>query len=316
MELFERSFEIVGRMLMVTVPAMFVVQFLRAKGWLAFLDRYAMGIVRFTGFDKVIGEAFFASLGSAHASSGILMDLYRRGKLSFFGVILSSTYISLGPYIRIMVTLSLPAAFSLLPFKVAAGYIGFMLGNSILKSMSAGVLSHFFTIHTEPLEEEASEVSAKKKQRPIPGAEDPWRYALKSTFRVSSRAVLFAFFSSLAVAWLDSKGVFQAIPLDPGVFGLPDETLQVLAAWFAHLYAGMGLVGHMVMDGEMSALTAFQICVFCAIASRPIFFLKEAPGYYFGIYGPAMGLCLFAYHMGSLLVCGSVVLWAARFWGA
>ena len=39
MELLERSFDIVGRMLLVTVPAMFVVQFLRAKGWLAFLDR-------------------------------------------------------------------------------------------------------------------------------------------------------------------------------------------------------------------------------------------------------------------------------------
>jgi len=308
MELFSRSFDIVLRMLTVTVPAMFLIQYLRAKGWLKFLDKYAFAIVRFTGFEQVIGEAFFASLGSAHAGSGILMDLYRRKKLTFFGVVISSIYIAIGPHIRILVTLSIPAAFSLLPFKVAAAYIGFMVCNSVLKTISAGLLSHVVTIHSEPLEDVVPTQVKRKVKRTDNGELPPWRYAVNSTVRVSGRAMIFAFFSSLVIAWLDSRGIFQAIPLDPGIFGLPHESLQVLAAWFAHLYAGMGMVGHMAMDGNISNLTAFRVCIFCAIASRPVFFLKEAPGYYFGIFGPAIGMCLFAYHMGCLLVNGVIVL--------
>ncbi len=305
--MFEQSIQIVFRMLKLTVPAIFIVQYMRSAGWLKFMDRYAFAIVRFTGFEQTIGHAFFASLGSAHAGSGMLIDLYKKKKLTLAGIVLASVYISLASHVRLIITFTIPAAFSLLPMRVAFAYSGFMLFNGIAKSISAGLLSHFLTIEKKPLGSVASSSAKDKKNEET--EQPPWKSALDVTWKIARRAVLFAFISSLIINWLDQKGVFQALPLNPEAFGLPAETLKILAAWFAHVYAGMGMVGQMASNGELGQLQVFQICLFCAIASRPVFFLKEAPGYYFGLFGPKIGLCLFAYHMGVLLMNGSLVLW-------
>ena len=316
----ERSFSIVLRMLKLTMPSMFVIQFMRESGWLKFLDKYSFAVVRFTGFEKEIGEAFFASIGSAYAGSGILIDLYKRGILSLPGIVLSSVYISLASHVRLVVTYTMPAAFSLLPFKAALGYVGFMFANGILKSISAGMFSHFIPVYApQHKQSEAVEAAGKLKGKTASGfsrdsSMPPWKSALLSTWRLCRRAMFFAFLSSFVIYWLDSKGVFEALPINPAWFGMPPETLHILAGWFAHLYAGMGMLGQLATEGHMTDLNVFRTCLFCAIASRPIFFIKEAPGYYFGLFGPKIGLCLFAYHMGSLLINGTIVLLISHYW--
>ena len=316
----ERSFSIVLRMLKLTVPSMFVVQFMRESGWLRFLDKYAFAVVRFTGFEKEIGEAFFASMGSAYAGSGILIDLYKRGILSLSGIVLSSVYISLASHVRLVVTYTIPAAFSLLPFRAALGYVGFMFANGILKSISAGLLSHILPVYaprhrqSEAVEAVGNVAGEKTSDLGPEASMPPWKSALLSTWRLCRRAMFFAFLSSLLIYWLDSKGVFEALPINPAWFGMPSETLHILAGWFAHIYAGMGIIGQLAAEGSMSDLEVFRTCLFCAIASRPIFFIKEAPGYYFGLFGPKIGLCLFAYHMGSLFINGVIVLLVTHYW--
>lgn len=115
MEMINQSVQLVLRMLKITIPAMFIVQYMRAAGWLNCLDRYAFSIVRFTGFDKEIGHAFLASLGSAHAGNGLLIDRFRQKQLTLSGMVLGSVYISLATHVRLVITFTIPAAFSLLP---------------------------------------------------------------------------------------------------------------------------------------------------------------------------------------------------------
>ncbi|MBN2234126.1 MAG: hypothetical protein JW706_03185 [Opitutales bacterium] len=313
----ERSFAIVVRMLKLTVPSIFLVQFMRDAGWLRFLDKYALAVVRFTSFDKQIGEAFFASLGSAHAGSGILIDLHRKGILTTTGIILASVYNSIGPNVRIIVTYTIPAAFSLLPTKTAFAYVGFMLIHGFFKSLSAGLLSHLLPVYRSGRENDGrNDNTTLTDEVPLTMGSavsvPAWKSALLTTWILCRRAIPLAFASSLVIYWLDSRQVFEALPIDPAWFGMPADTLRILAAWFAHFYAGLGMVGQAAAEGRFSDLEAFRLCLFCAIASRPVFFIKEAPGYYFGLYGFRVGFLLFLYHMGSLVLFGSLVLMLTR----
>ena len=313
----ERSLRLVFRMATWTLPTILAFQYLRFSGRLGFLERFSGRVVHGTPFDKDIGHAFLVNLGSAHVGGGMLVDMHRKGQLTLPGIVLASVFISFLPSVRLLLTRTAPAAFSLLPFTAGAGYVLFVFSVAFLKMLSArGLSKHIDIVESAPpsgeLHERLSDkdVSPENKDR-VEGDEQgpPLRRAWAATWRVGRRALLISFCSSLVIYWLADKGVFDRIPIAPEHFGLPAETLKVFAAWIAHPYAGMGVAGDYVMSGTLTSWDVLRVGIICSMLTRPLWMIREAPGYYVGLYGVRVGFCLMLYHLVALYAVGLAILW-------
>lgn len=317
MPILERSLRLVVRMATWTLPTIFVFQYLRYSGRLDFLGRFSSRVVHGTPFDKDIGHAFLVNLGSAHVGGGMLVDMHRRGLLTLPGIVLASVFISFLPSLRLIITRTAPVAFSLLPFAAGAGYVLFVFSVAVLKMLSARSLSKRITIvepevsEGEVREDIAVPEPSAKDEKPAEGEMQgpPMRRAWAATWGVGRRALLISFCSSLVIYWLADKGVFDRIPIEPEYFGLPPETLKVFAAWIAHPYAGMGVAGDYVANGMLTTWDVLRVGIACSMLTRPLWMIREAPGYYIGLYGVRVGCLLMLYHLVALYAVGVAILW-------
>lgn len=318
----ERSLRLVFRMATWTLPTIFVFQYLRFSGRLDFLGRFSSHVVHGTPFDKDIGHAFLVNLGSAHVGGGMLVDMHRKGVLTLPGIVLASVFISFLPSLRLLITRTAPVAFSLLPLTAGAGYVLFVFAVAVLKMLSARSLSKRvaivdFDASSSELRGEIPEDNATPgKQDNAEGGEQspPMRRAWAATWGVGRRALLISFCSSLVIYWLSDKGVFDRIPIAPETFGLPPETLKVFAAWIAHPYAGMGVAGDYVSSGTLTSWDVLRVGIVCSMLTRPLWMIREAPGYYVGLYGLRVGPILMLYHLVALYSVGLALLWGLSLW--
>jgi len=306
----ERSFSLLWRMASWTLPSIYIFQYLRFSGRLDFLNRFSARIVAGSAFDQTVGQAFLANLGSAHIGGGVLVDMHRKGQLTLSGIVLASVFISFLPSIRLLLTRTAPAALSLLPLPAGIGYVLFLVAVALAKLLSARMLSNHFAIIGNAAAPQTVPAAAAPNctGKTTAAAACPWRRAWQSTWQVGRRALLISFFSSLLIYWLSDKGAFACIPFSAARFGLPEQTLQVFAAWTAHPYAGMAIASYFATTGIMTSVDVLRVCIVCSMLTRPLWMIREAPGYYVGLYGLRTGILLMLYHLAALYILGAIVL--------
>ncbi|MCA1787215.1 MAG: hypothetical protein LC657_14675, partial [Desulfobacteraceae bacterium] len=125
------------------LPILFIITFLQEKGLFDGLDRMARWVVKWTGFSSVTGQAFIANMGSVYAGSGMLVNLYRDGRISRSNLILSVIFAAVPAHLRLLLTSLGPMVFSLFTLPVALFYVSFSLMVAFLKLVIAGGLSIF-----------------------------------------------------------------------------------------------------------------------------------------------------------------------------
>ncbi|MDI6606784.1 MAG: hypothetical protein QME65_06570, partial [Candidatus Omnitrophota bacterium] len=117
-EIIFKSFKIVALVAMRALPILFVVTYLNERGYFRIFDRFAAKVVAKTAFGPSTGKAFMANIGSVYAGGGILLDMFKQGKISRAEMVLSVNFASFPGRIRVLLTSTGPVVFSLFPLPV------------------------------------------------------------------------------------------------------------------------------------------------------------------------------------------------------
>lgn len=306
-EAFQKSLHIVKLISMRALPVLFVVTYFQERGAFKFFDKFARAIVAKTGFSTVTGKAFVANSGSIYAGSGMLVNMYNRGEISRINLILSASFAAFPAHIRILLTSTGPVVFSLFTFPVALFYICFSMGTALSRVILAGLFSHMAI-----KKEEVERVNHCLESQPHKSGTVKKRVALKAAFkRVASYALKLVFFVTLItglVFYLNQHGIFQKLPLNVRLIGLPEKFNTVLFSYLGNAYAGMGVISDFFAKGELTTMVAIKLLVFCMLCSRPVVALKESPSYYLGLYGVKNGVLLLLFNLSIFSILAVSVL--------
>jgi hypothetical protein len=143
-EAFRQSLALAGFVTLRAVPVIFAVALMQEYGLLRYIDVLANKVVSRTAFGPETGRAFIANAGSVYAGGGILVDLYRKGRISRANLILSSLFTGFPGSVRVLFTSVGPVAFSLLTFPIALYYVCLYLFSAAANMVTAALLSHRF----------------------------------------------------------------------------------------------------------------------------------------------------------------------------
>ena len=106
------------------------------------------------------------------------------------------------------------------------------------------------------------------------------------------------------VFYLNQYGIFQKLPLNVRLIGLPEKFNIALFSYLGNAYAGMGIISDFFDKGELTTMTAIKLLVFCMLCSRPIVAIKESPTYYLGLYGMKNGVLLLLFNLFVFTILG------------
>ncbi len=186
------------------------------------------------------------------------------------------------------------------------------LTEALTKLMVAGVLSHLLLLKgNSPMAVD----TPNQGTQPVANGKPTslvLRAALRRTVAYAWRISLFVSVITVAVFYMERLGIFQMLPIGVDYIGLPDEFNTTLYAYMGNAYAGMGMIGAILMEHRLNTLEAINLLVFCMMYSRPIVMIKESPSYYFGLYGPANDCLLILFHLGVFIPLCFLVLWLVR----
>ncbi|MCK5213948.1 MAG: hypothetical protein KAR05_01160 [Candidatus Omnitrophica bacterium] len=313
-EIFQKSFHIVKLISMRAIPVLFVVTYLQERGAFKFLDKFAKAIVAKTGFSTVTGKAFVANTGSIYAGGGMLVNMYNRGEISRVNLILSASFAAFPAHVKILLTATGPVVFSLFTFPVALFYVCFSLASAFFRLMVAGFLSH--KVITK---EEVTRVNGYLALQPHKSRSTRKRTALKAalkrTMRYAVKMVVFVTLITGLVFYLNEHGIFQKLPLNVSLIGLPEKFNVALFSYLGNAYAGMGVISDFITKGELTTMVAIKLLIFCMLCSRPIVAIKESPTYYLGLYGMKNGILLMLFNLSIFSILAVSVLFGLSIWG-
>lgn len=295
------------------LPILFLMTLIQEKGWLNGLDHVAGRIIGRTGFSSITGHAFISNLGSVYAGSGLLVNMYKDGKISRIYLILSVIFAAFPAQIRVLSTSTAPLVFSLFSLPVALFYVGFTLMDALVKLIIVSLLS-LLLLTKDNTPSPADAHPHGQKTFSAKSTTDALRAAAKRTFYYAWRITLFVSLVMLVVYLLEEIGFFQMIPFSVTLVGLPEELNTALYSYMANVYAGMGMIASLLMQDRVSTLEAMKLLIFCMMCSRPLVMIKESPSYYFGLYGPANGTLLILFHLGVFVPLCAVTLWFLGTW--
>ena len=294
-EVFIRSFNVTRYVFLKAVPVLFVTIYLQERGFFNLFTRLSSKIVRHTGFSRITGDAFVANFGSSYAGGGLLVEAYRKKKISRLNLICSAIFCSFPAYLRVSVVSTIPVAFSLLTFPLACFYAVFSFIVSAVKIIIVGTASLFLFDKNQMSAISLNEVINPKKKKTTEGS--PGKRALKRTCKLALRILILVFVSTTFVFYLGKAGLLEKIPISASVIDLPDTLNPAIFTYIAHPYAGMGVIKDYSSRDLITTIGAMKLLLFCMLFSRPITALKEAPSYYFGIYGIANGTLIIFFNL-------------------
>jgi len=306
-EAFQQSIHVVEVICIRAAPVIFVVALLQEYGFLRYIESFAGKVVKRTAFGMETGKAFIANAGSAYAGGGILVDMYRKGRISRANLVLSVVFAGFPAYVRVLITSVGPVAFTLLPFPVALFYVCFSLGSGICNTLVAGALSHRFVKADNKISAESKNNVAEPRTIP----KDHLRIikaALKQSARYSIKMAIYVTVITSVVFYFEKAGLFQRLPFGVGFLGLPEKFNVVLFSYIGNSYAGMGIMGEMMRNGMLPTAVAIKLLTFCMLCSRPVVALLEAPAYYFGFFGFRSGLAIMLFTLSTFSILATAAL--------
>lgn len=291
-----QSLSFAKSILMVSLPVLCAVKFCEQAGFFRYFDRFSQVVVSYTFFQAVTGKAFLANLGSVYAGSALLMEKYENREISRANLILSVIFSGFLPRIRVLFTYTLPIVFPLLTLPVAMFYAGFFLTIAIARLVISAILSRYLQCQEKTPLTKGTPVC---QTRPS-GHKSFIRYNVVEAAGVSIiwsaklgvKIVIHILLISSLFTYMQFKGIFSYIPLNLSWFGLPEASISAFYAYIANTYSGMAIIGSFLSSGQINSVEGIKLLLFCTMASYPIMALKEAPSYYFGIYGLNNGLIL------------------------
>jgi hypothetical protein len=289
----------------------FIITLLKEYGLLRYIESFAGKVVDRTAFGLETGQAFIAKAGSAYAGGGILVDMYKKGRISQVNLVLSVIFASFPAYVRLMLTSVGPVVFTLLAFRVAFFYVCFSLTAATCNMLIAGALSHRFIQVTDRVGAEGIDDAAKPQEARSVNHLQIVMSAFKQSARYAVKMVTYMIVITSVVFYCQKAGLFQKLPFGVGFLGLPERFNVVLYSYIGNSYAGMGIMGELIRSGALSTIAAIKLLVFCMLCSRPIVTLIEAPSYYFGFFGFKSGLFIMLFTLSvfsSLAITALIVM--------
>ncbi|MDI6606727.1 MAG: hypothetical protein QME65_06275, partial [Candidatus Omnitrophota bacterium] len=139
------------------------------------------------------------------------------------------------------------------------------------------------------------------------------KIALERAFNYALRLLFYVTLVTAAVFYLNEKGIFERLPLNVGMVGLPGQYNTALYSYIGNAYAGMGIISEFLKQGEVSAIIGIKLLIFCMICSRPIIALKESPSYYLGFFGLRNGLLIMSFNLAVFIGLGLLALLGLSF---
>jgi hypothetical protein len=186
-----------------------------------------------TAFSSVTGQAFIANMGSVYAGSGMLINLFREGRIYRSNLILSVIFAAFPAHLRLLLTSIGPVVFSLFTFPVALFYVSFSMVIALLKLVIAGGLSIFLLPKTS-LPEYEKNTSPSEPAMVSKANGDAFKSALKKTLYFARRTTVFVSLVMLAVFALERTGFFQMLPVSVTLIGLPETFDTVLFSYMGN----------------------------------------------------------------------------------
>lgn len=313
-EALRQSLALAGFVCLRAAPVIFAVALLQEYGLLRHIDFLAKKVVSRTAFGPETGQAFIANAGSVYAGGGILVALYREGRISRANLVLSSIFSGFPGSVRVLFTSVGPVAFSLLTFPVALFYVCLYLLSATVNMLAAGALSHRL-LRAEEVRAPLAEAEKTGNGRSLPetcrAPKDHRRAvaaALKQSLRYTGKMIVSLVVITAIVFACQEAGLFRKLPFGVAFLGLPDAGNAALFAYIGNAYAGMGILGELVRSGVLSTPAALKLLTFSMLCSRPIVTLLEAPAYYFGFYGLWNGQLIMLFSLSIFTVLATTVL--------
>jgi hypothetical protein len=310
-EIVFKSFRVVALVAVRALPILFIVTYLNERGYFKVFDRFAAKVVTKTAFGPSTGKAFMANIGSTYAGAGILLDMFKHGRISRPEMVLSVNFASFPGHIRTLFTSTGPIVFSLFPLPVALFYLLFSLTAGLCKMFIAGFLSHFIIKKEEQNRLQSLYVEVPVKTRNTNGK--AVKIALERAFNCALRLIFYVTLVTAAVFYLNEKGIFEKLPLSVSMVGLSEQYNTALYSYIGNAYAGMGIISEFLKQGDVSMVTAIKLLIFCMICSRPIVALKESPSYYLGFFGLRNGLLIMFFNLTVFTGLGLLALLVLSF---
>ncbi|UWG98484.1 hypothetical protein LPY66_06685 [Dehalobacter sp. DCM] len=242
---------------------------------------------RFANLPPEIASAFLASFGSSYAGGSMLVNFKNRGLLNDRQVLLSSITFSIPFHIRELFSYYIPISFSILGLTLGGMYIAVHTITIIVKFffvIAAGRL-------TLPAKDNNESYRQAEAEKPFP---KDWvsvfRKSTRECFRTVKRMAVSIPLAALIIYELSALGVFQLLPVQAESLGLPSCSTACLITYMANSLMGLTAIAACFQGAELTLIEAIKTMLWASILAAPVFLIRFSGTYYFGVYGPKLGL--------------------------
>jgi hypothetical protein len=269
------------------IPGVLVVNILMEFGFLQKLVApVGYFFRRFANLPPEIATAFLASFGSSYAGGSLLVNFKNRGLLNDLQVLLSSITFSIPFHIRELFTYYIPVFFPLLGVKLGSIYIAVQTIAIIVK--------FFFVILVGRLMLPAAAKPEENKQNEVCTVSKDFAAALRKSvqgcLKTVRRMAVTIPLAALIIYELNASGVFQLLPVQAESLGLPSCSTACIVTYLANSVMGLTTLAACFQGGELTLIEAVKTMLWGSIFAAPVFLIRFSGTYYFGVYGPGLGL--------------------------
>ena len=241
---------------------------------------------RFANLPPEIASAFIASFGSSYAGGSMLVDFKNKGLLNDRQVLLSSITFSIPFLIRELFTYYIPVSLSILGLTLGGVYIAVQTIAIIVKFLFV-ILAGRLTL---PAIEKPEENKHKENVTVPKDFLRAFKKSVQGCLKTFKRMAVSIPLAALIIYELNTLGVFQLLPVQAETFGLPSCSTACLLTYMANSLMGLTAIAACFQGAELTLVEAIKTMLWASILSAPIFLIRFSGTYYFGVYGPKLGL--------------------------
>ncbi|MDD2211406.1 MAG: hypothetical protein PHZ11_07170 [Desulfitobacteriaceae bacterium] len=270
------------------IPGVLIVAMLMEMGFLKkLLTPVGRFFARFANLPPEIASAFLASFGSSYAGGSMLVNFKNRGLLNDRQVMLSSITFSIPFHIRELFSYYIPISFSILGLTLGGIYIAVHTVSIIVKLLFVIVVGRLTLTKKDKKEinnqNEEKETAAKTFFMAL-------QKSAQSCLKTIRRMAVSIPLAALIIYELTALGVFQLMPVQAESLGLPSCSTACLLAYMANSLMGLTAIATCFQEAQLTLVEAVKTMLWSSILAAPVFLIRFSGTYYFGVYGPKLGL--------------------------
>ncbi|MDO9574284.1 MAG: hypothetical protein Q7I94_04740 [Candidatus Contubernalis sp.] len=261
---------------------------------------------RFFHLPQEVTVPFVSSFGSAYSAGAMLINFRDQGLIDERQAFLSALTFYVPFHIKEMFTYYLPVALPLL---------GMVLGSIYLAVHTLCVIILVIIIIAVgrlTLPQVNAEVQPQDDQqdRSKNSFSEIFKRSIVSSVTSVRRMVFTIPLTALVFFQLISLEVFDSLPFNVEVLGLPTCSTACIAAYMTNAIIGLTSLAACFQGGDMTLIQAVKTMLWASILASPVFLLKYTGAYYIGVYGFRLGakLALTSFFIREVVYIGLLVL--------